>query len=244
MFRTTPARLTITGALLLLAAMPAVAEAERYRRSFPWSGYRWQVRLATGEDPGHNDWGDSARNVRVRPDGTLRLAIVRDGSKRRSVELATVRRLGYGRYRWVVGSKLGRLDHFSVLALFTNDTVHRAPYGEQDFEFTHWGNAGAPPGWAVSWSQRVKAFDGFSLSNLAPYTIDITWRLSVVRFHMRDGGGVVLYDVTRPMLSNGRFMAARMSYWLFPGFPRELLPPPVIVRDFEFTPLSRLPSPR
>lgn len=241
MSRVTPAPLIVTGALLLAAVLPAVAEAERYRRFFSWSGYRWQVRLATNEDPGMNDWWDSTSNVRVRRDGALRLAITRAGSRRRSVELATVRRLGYGRYRWVVGSKLGNIDAHSVFALFTSDAVHRAPYAEQDVEFARWGQEQGPPGWTVSWSQRFKSVSSFAVSNAAPYTVAITWRRTGVHFHLRDATGLIIHDVTRPVVANGRFMVSRMSYWLYPGYPRDRLPPPVIVRDFDFIPLDRLP---
>ncbi|QEC46190.1 hypothetical protein FSW04_00470 [Baekduia soli] len=228
--------------LLLLLALPAGAGAERYRRFFSWSGYRWQVRLATHENPGNNDWWDSDGNVRVRADGTLRLGITRAGARRRSVELATTRRLGYGRYRWVVESRLGSIDPYSVLALFTDDSVYRSPYGEQIFEFARWGEPLGPQGWAVSWSRRVRSYESFTVSDAAPYTASVTWRHSGVRLLLRDATGRVLYDVTRPVLSDGQFMVARMSYWLYPGYPRDLAPPPIIIRDFAFTPLARLPA--
>ena len=234
-------RLALVIALAAVVVAPAVAGAERYRRDFSWSGYRWQVRLAHNENPGHNDWGDSPANVRVRPDGTLRFAVTRAGARRRSVEIATKRILGYGRYRWIVGSRLGRLDDYNVLALFTNDTVFRGPYGEQIFEFSHWGQPLGLPGWGVSWSAGVKSFDGFPLSDAAPYTAVITWRPSQVRLFLRDGAGAVLYDATRPVAGTGRFMAARMSYWLSPGSAPSYLPPPMVIRSFHFTPLARLP---
>ena len=225
---------------LALALVAPPASAERYRRHFSWSGYTWQVRLARGENPGHNTWWDSTGNVRVKRDGTLRLAITRAGAVRRSVELATVRRLGYGRYRWVVGTPLEAIGAYTVLALFTNDTVHRAPYAEQDFEFARWGVEGGPPGWAVSWANRVKSYDSFGLTPAAPYTVDIVWRRGEVRHRITDATGAVLYDRARQVASNGRFMVARMSYWLYPGYPSDLQPAPITIRDFAFTPLSRL----
>lgn len=230
---------TLAATVCLLA--PSVAPAERYRRQFHWSGYTWQVRLARKEKPGRNTWWDAKDNVRVRSDGTLRLAITHRGSVWRCVELATKRRLGYGRYRWVVSSSLGSVDPHTVLALFTDDSVHRSPYGEQIFEFATWADPSLLPGWAVSWSRRVKSDESFALSPAAPYTVDITWRRTTTQLRMVDATGAVLYDRTRRVRSDGQFMLARMSYWLFRGPPESGLPPaPVILSDFTFTALSRL----
>lgn len=233
-------RLALVAALAASAAVPAGASAERYRRDVSWSGYRWQVRLAQHENPSNNNWGDAPANVRVRADGMLRLAITRTGGSRRSVEVVTKRRLGYGRYRWVVASPLGHLDLNSVLALFTDDVIYKSPWGEQIFEFGRWNDPTALPGWAVSWSRRTKSYDSFALTDLPPYTAEITWRAGSVRLALRDGARTVLYDRTRPVASNGHWMAARMSYWMYPGAPAAFVPPPVLLRSFHFTPLARL----
>jgi hypothetical protein len=81
---------------LLHAALASVtviwiqpASAETYRRKLSWSGLEWKVRLAKRENPGKNAWGDSPANVRVRSDGSLRLAIT-TGHDWRSVEVAGV----------------------------------------------------------------------------------------------------------------------------------------------------------
>ncbi len=225
-------------ALSLMAALvPAPAGAERYRRQFRWSGYTWQVRLARHEDPGRNTWWDAKANVRVQSDGSLRLAITHAGSVWRCVELASKRRLGYGRYRWVVGSPLDAMDPHAVLALFTDDSVHRSPYGEQIFEFATWADPSLLPGWAVSWSRRAKRDDSFALSPSPPYTIEVTWLARTVQLRMVDAAGTVLYDRTRVERSDGEFMLARMSYWLFRGPPAGGAPPAAIVlRSFAFTP--------
>jgi hypothetical protein len=208
------------------------ASAETYRREFSWSGYTWKVRLAKRENPGRNVWGDSPANVRVRSDGSLRLAIT-SGRVRRSVEVATVRNLGYGRYRWVVESDLS--NPANVFALFVRDMASSsASHGEQDIEFSRWNAAELNPGWSVSWSRTGRVFSSFPMSNRAPYVVEITWRRGKVHFFMRDAGGTVLVDRTVRARSTGKLLHPRMSYWLLPESPGEVAGPPVIVGAFRF----------
>jgi hypothetical protein len=123
------------------------------------------------------------------------------------------------------------------VALFTDDSVHRSPYGEQIFEFGRWNDPTLLPGWAVSWSARKKSAASFALTPAAPYTVDVTWATTTVRQRMVDATGAVLYDHTWPVRSDGQFMLARMSHWLFRGPPADrVAPPPAIIQDFSFTP--------
>ena len=89
-----------------------------------WSGYTWKVRLAKRENPRKNTWGDSTKNVRVQSDGSLRLGIT-TGRTWKSVELAGVRNLGYGRYRWVIDTDLS--NRSNVVALFVRDMARPPP---------------------------------------------------------------------------------------------------------------------
>ncbi len=222
-------------ALLAVVALTCAqpASAETYLRKLSWSGYTWKVRLAKRENPGKNTWGDSTENVRVRSDGSLRLAITA-GRRWRSVELAAVRPLGFGRYRWVVDTDLSNPP--DVVALFVRDmAVSSASHGEQDIEFSRWSDPESAPGWFVSWGRTRKVFGGFPMTNRAPYVVQITWRRASVRFFMRDAGGTVLVDRTVQTRSTGRLLHPRMSYWLLPGSRRDQAPPPVIVDSFHFT---------
>jgi hypothetical protein len=237
------------GLLALLALLPAGASAERYRRQFAWSGQQWQVRLAKRENPMRNTWWDSRENVRVLKNGSLRMAITRAGRTWRSVEIAGTRRRGYGRYRWVVESDLMPRSLWTVFALFTDDSVHRSPYGEQVFEFSHWGDPLSLPGWAVSWSKRrkaraVKSHVSFPMSaGGGPYQVDVDWRPPQVRYVVRDAAGTAVFDRAWPTASDGQFMVPRMSFWLQEGFPTTMaVPPAMIVRSFKFTPLAKLPA--
>jgi hypothetical protein len=220
----------LVACVTLTAAQPA--SAERYKRNVNWSGYTWKVRIAERENPGRNAWGDSTKNVRVQSDGSLRLAIT-TGRKWGSVELAGVRRLGYGRYRWVFSTDMSNPGN--VFALFVRDmAVSSASHGEQDIEFARWNANDVNPGWFVSWSKKLKAFDSFPVTNAAPYVVEITWRPRSVRFYVRDAGGSVLLDRQVSARTTGKLLFPRMSYWLLPGSPRDVAPPPVIVNSFRF----------
>jgi hypothetical protein len=209
------------------------ASAETYRRKLNWSGYTWKVRLAKRENPGNNTWGDSSRNVRVQSDGSLRMAIATGGTWK-SVELATARKFGYGRYRWVVNTDLSNPSN--VFGLFVRDmAVSSAARGEQDVEFARWNVNDVNPGWFVSWTKRTKTFDSFPTSNRAPYVVDITLRRRSVRFYVRDADATVLLDRTVRARTKGKLLQPRMSYWLLPHSPRDVAPPPVILDSFRFT---------
>jgi hypothetical protein len=209
------------------------ASAETYKRKLSWSGYTWKVRLAKRENPGNNTWGDSPANVRVQRDGTLRMAITA-GRPWKSVELAGVRRLGYGRYRWVVNTDLSNPSN--VVALFVRDmAVSSASRGEQDIEFARWSPYDINPGWFVSWTKNRRTFNSFPTTNRAPYVVEITWLRRSVRFYVRDVDGTVLLDQTVSARTTGKLLYPRMSYWLLPASPRDVAPAPVILDSFRFS---------
>ena len=217
--------------LSLAAAQPAGAET--YKRKLNWSGYTWKVRVAKKENPGNNAWGDSTQNVRVQSDGSLRLGIT-TGKPWKSVELAGVRRLGYGRYRWVVNSDMSNPSN--VFALFVRDmAVSSASRGEQDVEFARWSVHDVNPGWFVSWTKKLKTFDDFPVTNVAPYVIEIAYRPRSVHFVVRDAAATVLLDRTVRARTTGKLLYPRMSYWLLPNSPRDVAPAPVIVKSFRFS---------
>jgi hypothetical protein len=228
-------KLLVVGAVLAGVSLASTqpASAETYKRKLSWSGYTWKVRLAKRENPGNNTWGDSRANVRIQRDGTLRMAITK-GRHWKSVELAGVRRLGYGRYRWVVNTDVSNPSN--VVALFVRDmAVSSAARGEQDIEFARWSPYDIDPGWFVSWTKGRRIFDSFATTSKAPYTVEITWRRRNVRFYVRDGDGTVLLDRTVSARSTGKLLYPRMSYWLLPASPRDVAPPPVILDSFRFT---------
>lgn len=224
----------LLGAVIALVA-PAGAAAAHKERVLNWSGYRWTVRHAAKPGPPlHNLWGDSKANVRVLPNGRLRVNIVRG----RSVEVVGPR-TGYGRYTWVVETDMSTADPFRVAAFFVRGTR-----GEQDIEFSRWGEPlmQAPGTW-VSWLGQVKrvGWASFAVTPDPPYTIRIDWRPKRSRFSVADRIGTVLVDRTIKSIPAGRHVAPRISYWLYPGHGQLLSPytpqtvhPPVIIRSFRY----------
>lgn len=224
----------VLGALTALAA-PTPALAAHKQRVFHWSGYRWTVRYSAKPGPPLNNlWGDSKANVRVLPDKRLQVNIVQG----RSVEVVGPR-TGYGRYTWVVDTDMSTADPFRVAAFFVRGTR-----GEQDIEFCRWAEPlMQSPGTWVSWLGQVKrvGWASFAVTPTPPYTIRIDWGVRKTRFFVRDAIGSVLVDRTIKSVPAGRHVAARISYWLYPGhgqwlspYTRDTVHPPVIVRAFKY----------
>jgi hypothetical protein len=233
-------RIALLAALVLVAApIPSATAAERGDRTLRWSGYTWTVRETKGRaDPGNNRWGDTVWNARVRRDGSLRLNI----SKGKAVELIGPR-TGYGTYRWVVETDVRRVDPFRVIAFFVRGTG-----GEQDIEFSRWGDRGQTSvGTWVSWRRRTRLkFEFFAVDGPPPYTVQITWRPKRTRYTVRDANRRVVLDQTYASSPAGRRVSPRLSYWIYPGhgsfrhrFTSKTVHPPVIVRDFSFSKLRR-----
>lgn len=226
----------MAGVALLASTAQA---ADRYERSLRWSGYRWLVRSTTGRsNPGLNRWDDTRNNVRVRSDGKLRINI----SKGRAVDVVGPP-AGYGRYRWIVDTDLSTVDPFRVVAFFVHGTA-----GEQDLEFSRWGNPLlTTPGTWVAWRRNTRlGFDFFPVTPSTPYTLIIDRKVGMTRYAVRDGTGATLVDTTFPTTGDGRHVAAHMSYWIYPGsqarpepFTSATRHPPVIIRSFRYTKLRR-----
>jgi hypothetical protein len=168
----------------------------------------------------------------------LRVNIV----KGRAVEIIGPRTT-YGRYRWVVKTDLSNADPFRVIAFFVRGTG-----GEQDIEFSRWGEPlmGTVGSW-VSWRRATRIGHGFfGVSPVAPYTIDIEWKIGATRYTVHDGAGTLLLETTFASSSGGRHISPRISYWLYPGhgtsrnpFTRASVHPPVVIKSFTFTRRSR-----
>lgn len=233
-------RIALLAAVALAAAPTHPADAaERGDRKLRWSGYTWTVRETTGRAaPGNNRWGDSRWNAQVRRDGALRLNIY----KGKAVELIGPP-TGYGRYRWVVETDVRRVDPFRVIAFFVRGTG-----GEQDIEFSRWGETDqASVGTWVTWKRRTRlAYGYFAVPGPPPYTVQITWKPRRTRYTVRDARRHLLLDQTYRTSPAGRHVAPRLSYWIYPGhasfrhqFTARTVHPPVIVRDFSFSKLRR-----
>jgi hypothetical protein len=123
---------------------------------------RWTVRSTTERaNPGHNRWGDSRRNARVRSDKTLAVNIA-NGEAVEVVGPPT----GYGRYRWVVRTDLSTIDPYRVAGFFVYGNS-----GEQDVEFARWGDPSFATGGSwVTWRKQTRLGFGFFAVSPTPPT--------------------------------------------------------------------------
>ena len=108
----------------------------------------------------------------MQSDGSLRLGH-HHRAEVASVELASIRRLGYGRYRWVVDTDLSNPSN--VFALFVRDmAVSSASHGEQDIEFARWSPTTSTRGGSSPGRRGRKTYSNFPTTNRAPYVVEIT----------------------------------------------------------------------
>jgi hypothetical protein len=168
-------------------------------RTISWSGYNWDVRPSgAAQEPGPNDWSDSAANVRVQ--GTdLLLSIVKNSAGHwTSAEVDNRRHLGYGTYRWVVATNLSALDANEVLGMFTYGGASPSN-NEIDIEPSHWGAMANPTGSATVWQNANAGLSeerAFNYSNSPPYVNQFTWSPGRIDYLITDATGATLFAWT------------------------------------------------
>jgi hypothetical protein len=164
-------------------------------RTISWSGYNWSVRPpGTAQQPGPNDWSDSAANVRVQ--GTdLLLSIVKNSAGHwTSAEIDNRRHLGYGTYRWVVATDLSGLDANEVLGMFTYGGTSPSN-NEIDIEPSHWGDMSNPTGSVTVWQNANAGLSegrDFNYSSHPPYVNQFTWSPGRIDYLITDATGATL----------------------------------------------------
>ena len=120
-----------------------IARAQKPERTISFSGYEWSVRNTTEKQgPGPNYFSDSC--VRLDAKGWLHLWIKKDLSTGDWVcpEITSVRKFGFGAYRFIVEGAIDHFDKNIVLGLFNysgNDGLD-----EMDIEIARWGNPAYP----------------------------------------------------------------------------------------------------
>jgi hypothetical protein len=231
--------LSVVAALALtpvvLAGRPAPPRAP-----ISFAGYSWAVKSSAGKvGPGPNYFSSSPSNVWVDSAG-LHMKITRSGGRWYSAEVILQRNLGYGTYRWTLGSSVGSLDRNVVLGLFTWDDANTDNHRELDVEVAKWGNASDPTnaqyvvqpydaaGHLVRWTQPTTA----------PTSQAFTWTPSSVAFETKAGASTIQSwtftgsGVPRPGGEN-----ARINLWLYQGrAPANGQPVEVVISNFEFIP--------
>lgn len=204
-------------ALQLLVWTGAAASA----RTISWSGYVWDVRSAgTAEEPGPNDWSDSASNVRVEGSDLLLSIVKGPAGNWTSPEVANRRHLGYGTYRWVVPTDLSALDANEVLGMFTYGGSSPSN-NEIDIEPSHWGDLSNPTGSATVWQNADRGLSlerDFSYSAHPPYVNQFTWSPGRVDYLITDATGATLlaWTVTTGVPTPSTEVPV-INYWRFNG---------------------------
>lgn len=204
-------------ALQLLVPTGATGSA----RTISWSGYLWDVRPpGTAQEPGPNDWSDSASNVRVEGSDLL-LSIVKGPSGSwTSPEVASRKHLGYGTYRWVVATDLSALDANEVLGMFTYGGSSPSN-NEIDIEPSHWGDLSNPTGSATVWQNANRGLSlerDFSYSAHPPYVNQFTWSPGRIDYLITDATGATLlaWTVTTGVPTPSTEVPV-INYWRFNG---------------------------
>jgi hypothetical protein len=223
---------------LLLGAAPSQAKPPRPPAPPPtlgFGGQQWYVKSSSGKvGPGPNYFASA--NAFLDSRGDLHLRIDRDKRRRwQSAEVFAASSLGYGTYRWTVGTDVSDLDPNVVLGLFTwSDTAVQANR-ELDIELARWGSATDPtnaqfvvqpwdtPGHMVRFAQPT----GESV-------LQLTWSPGQVAFRSTVGTTVVREwtysgaDVPTP--GDER---PHMNLWLMNGSaPQDGQPVEVVLTDF------------
>ncbi len=165
-------------------------------RFVQFGGYRWEVRDSEGQrqGPGPNLFSPDSRDVWVDAKG-LHLTLSHRGGVWRSSQVVLDRSLGYGTYRFTLGSRVDALDPQAVLGLFTWDDDEADAHRELDFEFSRWSDPLRSNGQMV-----VQPFDTFG--NLVRYELppvtgtvhQFEWLPESVAFSSRTREGRVLAE--------------------------------------------------
>ena len=244
-------RRLVLAVLLLSLVTPVQARLIRF------SGYDWLVKDGAQMGPGPNDW--SADNVFVDAQGHLHLRLRERDGRWTSAEVATVQRLGFGRYQFVVDGQIDRLDPNVVLGLFSYPPPDVGANGtnEIDIEFARFGDPGSPPG-TYSISPAVPNIE--ALSRNFPVRLhgsvsshSFTWRPTSVLFLSRQGANLSegrcdepdliaagLYHPRNPQkLLPQQPMPVHINLWSYRGQPpRDGRAVEIIIRGFHFQPLA------
>jgi len=220
-----------------------------HAKEIQFAGYRWTIRSGHG-GPGPNAWDEN--NVWLDSSTNLHLKITQRDGQWFCSEVTLQKRLGFGRYRFQITSRLDRFDDNVVLGLFnypTRDVGADATH-EIDIEFARWGEAKNPIGnytvWPVEKTLR-QVSKPFSFTQTADETTHcFIWSSNQVHFTSLRG----LRDDDREMFSQWNYkpedaarrisrqpMPVHINLWLFKGLPpkngREV---EVIVNAFKFAP--------
>jgi len=160
------------------AGSPATPKSTAAARRIQFSGFEWLVKESSDQRVGPGPNYFSKDGVRVDQRG-LHLRVFGQNDRNYCAEVINGQSLGYGTYRFVIGSNIDELDPNLVVGLFTWNDNPAYHHREIDIEISRWG---------------VPANDN------AQYVVQpYTRKANIVRFALPQGlEGVVLAFTWRP----------------------------------------------
>ncbi len=233
------------------------ASRETTRKTLEFSGYTWNVKQTCSgtAQPGPCTYVDGEDDIWVDDNGYLHLRAFEDssGSVGYCTEVYLDHPLGYGEYRWTLGSVVSSMDPNAVLGLFTFDTMGDPPYGEIDIEIARWGNPDDPTNAQYVVQPYTSAYYyRFTTPACVPSTHGFRWEDDVASFRSacgdalypenpEDGIDCQVYASTKvPDAGNE---VPRMNLWWFTGHPSvDGASEEVVIRSFTFVPPEDLPE--
>jgi hypothetical protein len=217
----------------------ASSQSERARgvgKVVRFSGYDWTVKSGRA-GPGPNNFSDGEENVHVDSDGRLHLRVTYRDGQWYCPEVVTQRSLGYGTYRFVVGSSTAAMDPNVVLGLFTWNDDPAFAHRELDIEISRWGKRENDDAqFVVQPWDREGHIIRFSMPSTVSFTHSFTWHPAQVRFESRGLNGVLIQE---HRFSEGVPEAGgenvRINLWLVNGImPQDGRTAEVVLDQFEF----------
>ncbi len=230
---------------------------ETTRKTIEFSGHVWNVKQTCGgtANPGPCHYVDGEDDIWVDDDGYLHLRAYgsSSGSTWYCTEIYLDEPLGYGEYRWVLGSDVSSMDPNAVLGLCTFDTMGTYPYGEIDLEFSRWGDPDDPTNAQYVVQPYTSAFYyRFTVDGSYPVTHKFRWEDDDVLF--RSFAGDTAYpesaeaqidcqDYASSKVPDAGNEVARANLWWFTGHGSETgASEEVVIRSFRFVPPEQLPA--
>jgi hypothetical protein len=237
--------LALAALLAAMATNPLRADTEQQIR---FAGYDWAVKSSESMGPGPNTW--KPENVRIDSKGSLHLRITNSGGKWQCAEVRSLKRFGFGTYRFVVENTTGDLDRNVVLGLFNYPAADVGPDGthEIDIEIARWGNNSAPPGNFTVWPAREGEPHGSCTFQIPAgsrvFTHQFEWQTDHVVFASSTLGSrsrPIPLDAWsyRPENADRRISqhpeSVLINLWLFRGMaPADGKEAEVVIRSFHF----------
>lgn len=225
----------------------------KYSKTINFSGQEWVVKdsdVPTG--PGTNYFSDDPNSVWIDQEGFLHLKIRKLNGIWHCAEIVSKKTLGYGKYEFIIGSDLSRLDRNVVLGLFTWDDQNKHNHREIDIEFAKWGSqtTNYNAQYVVQpHNLRNNRFRYNAGSFVGETTHSFNWTRDSVNFKsaygstMSDSGNMAVINRWTNKgrdIPPSRFEKIRINLWLLTGKkPVDEKETEIIIKAFNFIPNAR-----